>query len=117
MASILVAAMLTVDSVAAFGQPGGVGIGVGTFLITLNAAAFWGYVLSCHAFRHLAGGGLRRFSGHPVRHRMWKFASMLNGHHGLFALISLPLVMVVDAYVRLLAAGMISDPHFLLMRT
>ena len=117
MASVVVAVILTADSVAAFGQPGGIGIGLGTLMITLNAAAFWGYVLSCHAFRHLAGGGLRRFSGHPVRQRAWKIATALNSRHGLFALVSLPMVMLTDAYVRLLATGLISDPHLLLMQT
>lgn len=116
MLSVLVAVMLTADSVAAFGQPGGIGLGLGTLLITLNAAAFWGYVLSCHAFRHLVGGGLRSFSRHPVRHRAWKVASILNSHHGLLALISLPMVMVTDGYVRLLAAGLIPDPHVVLVR-
>jgi hypothetical protein len=35
----------------------------------------------------------------------------LNGHHGLFALVSLPLVMATDIYVRLVASGMVADPH------
>jgi hypothetical protein len=37
--------------------------------------------------------------------------SRLNAQHGLFALISLPLVMLTDAYVRLVASGVIADPH------
>lgn len=111
MASVLVAAMLTVDAIAAFRQPGGVGLGVGTLLITVNAAAFWGYVLSCHAFRHLAGGGLSMLSSHPVRYRMWKVASVLNTRHGLFAWISLPMVMITDGYVRLISSGVLPDPH------
>lgn len=114
VASVLVAAMLTADSVRAFGQPGGTGFGVGTLLITLTAAAFWGYLLSCHAFRHLVGGGLMSFSAHPIRHLGWRFASFLNTRHGLFAWISLPLVMVTDAYVRLLSVGAFADPHVLL---
>jgi hypothetical protein len=113
MLSVLVAVLLTADSVVAFRQPGGIGLGLGTALITCNAVAFWAYILSCHAFRHLAGGGLRNFSGHRVRHRAWIAATVLNRHHGTFALVSLPLVMMTDAYVRIVATGWIADPHVL----
>ena len=110
-ASVLVAAMLTLDSVNAFRQPGGIGVGVGTVFIALNAAAFWAYLLSCHACRHLVGGGLRSQAAHPIRHRLWRMTSVLNTRHGLFALISLPLVMATDAYIRLVSAGVFPDPH------
>jgi hypothetical protein len=116
-ASVLVAAMLTFDAVNSFRQPGGIGAGVGTLLIVANGLAFWGYVLSCHACRHFAGGGLRAQAGHPLRHRLWKLTSALNAHHGTFALVSLPLVMITDGYVRLVSAGTISDPHFILLGT
>ena len=110
-ASVLVAAMLTVDAVDSFRQPGGIGIGLGTVLIVANGAAFWAYVLSCHACRHLVGGGLRSQAGHPIRHRLWSLTSRLNRRHGLFALISLPLVMATDGYIRLVSAGVLSDLH------
>jgi len=113
-ASVVVASMLTIDAVNSFRQPGGIGIGVGTVLIVANGAAFWAYVLSCHACRHLAGGGLRSQAGHRFRYALWKRISALNTHHGSFALISLPLVMVTDGYVRLLSAGVFSDPHLTL---
>ena len=115
MLSILVAIMLTVDSVMAFRQPGGIGLGLGTALLTGNAAAFWAYVLSCHAFRHLVGGGKRSFSGNRMRHRLWRVASVLNRRHGLFALVSLPFVVITDGYVRLVASGSIADPHLVFM--
>ncbi|HVB94752.1 MAG TPA: hypothetical protein VND67_10545 [Acidimicrobiales bacterium] len=111
--SVLVAIMLTADAVRAFSQPGGVGFGVGTLLIALNAAAFWAYVLSCHAFRHLVGGGLTTFAAHPIRHLGWRFATRLNARHGLFAWCSLPLVMITDGYIRLLSTGTLADPHLL----
>jgi hypothetical protein len=47
---------------------------------------------------------------------MWKMASTLNAHHGLFAWISLPMVMVTDAYVRTVSVGWIQDPHIVLFR-
>jgi hypothetical protein len=84
---------------------------VGTLLIVVNGLAFWAYLLSCHACRHLVGGGARRLSARPLCRRLWSAVSRLNGHHGLFALISLPLVMATDIYVRLVASGMVADPH------
>ena len=114
-ASVLIAMMLTVDAVNAFRQPGGIGVGVGTMLLVANGLVFWAYVLSCHACRHLAGGGLRSHATRPLRHRLWKSTSGLNSHHGLFALISLPLVMATDGYIRLASSGVISDPHLLLV--
>ena len=114
-ASVLLAMMLMLDAANAFRQPSGVGVGVGTVLLVANGLAFWAYVLSCHACRHLAGGGLRSQAPHPLRRRLWKLASRLNLRHGLFALVSLPLVMVTDAYIRLVSLGVISDPHFVLV--
>jgi hypothetical protein len=115
MASIGVAIMLSADSVRSFSQPGGIGVGLGTLLVCVTTLAFWGYVLSCHAFRHLAGGGLRSFADHPLRHRLWRFASRLNAHHGQFAWVSLPSVIVTDAYIRLLSVGAFADPHVVLV--
>ncbi len=109
--SLLVALMLSADAVNAFRQPGGIGVGVGTLLIAVNGLAFWGYLLSCHGCRHLVGGGRRRLSTAPLRRRLWSVVSRLNGRHGLFALVSLPLVMATDLYVRLVASGIVADPH------
>ncbi|HEY1826801.1 MAG TPA: hypothetical protein VGF87_02215 [Acidimicrobiales bacterium] len=109
--SVLVGLMLTYDSVNAFRQPGGIGLGVGTGLILANTVAFWLYLLSCHACRHLVGGGLRSLASHPWRRVSWRMTSALNAHHGGFALISLPLVMLTDGYIRLVAGGVFPDPH------
>jgi hypothetical protein len=108
---VVVAVMLSADAVEAFRQPGGIGVGVGTVLIVANGLAFWGYLLGCHACRHLVGGGSRSLAARPLRRRLWARVSRLNARHGLFALISLPLVMVTDGYVRLVASGVIADPH------
>lgn len=112
--SVLVACMLTYDTVNSFRQPGGIGIGVGTALILGNTVAFWLYLLSCHACRHLAGGGLRSLAGRPFRRMTWRLTSRLNVRHGGFALLSLPLVMVTDAYIRLVSSGAFADPHITL---
>jgi hypothetical protein len=112
-AGVLVAVMLTADSVHGFFFGNSFGIGVGSVLIAANALFFWAYLLSCHALRHLVGGGLRSFSDHPIRWRLWRATSRMNVHHGQFALVSLPLVLITDGYVRLVATGVIADPRLL----
>ncbi|HTX63132.1 MAG TPA: hypothetical protein VMD28_05810, partial [Acidimicrobiales bacterium] len=74
------------------------------------AVLLWLYSLSCHAARHLCGGGLRRFSSHPLRYRVWKLLSPLNANHMQFAWASLVFVAFTDFYVRLVASGVITDP-------
>jgi hypothetical protein len=108
---------LTYDAVLAFRQPGvgvgaGWGISVGALVLTFNALFLWLYSLSCHACRHFCGGSVRSFAKHPVRHKMWKFVTPLNGRHMVFAWISLCVVALSDLYVRLVASGTIHDPGF-----
>ena len=101
--------ILTIDAVVAFRQGSGWGIGVGTIVLCVNAVLLWLYSLSCHACRHLCGGGVRQFSRAPVRHRIWKALTPLNGKHMLFAWMSLVFVALTDLYVRLVASGAIQD--------
>jgi hypothetical protein len=44
---------------------------------------------------------------------VWKGASLLNEHHMAFAWISFVAVCAADLYVRLLAAGVITDLRLL----
>ncbi len=107
--------ILTYDAVLAFRQPGvgaGWGISIGAVVLTFNALFLWLYSLSCHACRHFCGGSVRSFAKHPVRHKMWKFVTPLNGRHMVFAWISLCVVALSDLYVRLVASGTIHDPGF-----
>ena len=109
-AALLVAAVLTYDTVIAFhGADGGFGIGLGTVLMVLNVLLLWAYTVSCHSCRHLVGGKLRHFSKHPVRYWLWSQATWLNGKHMLLAWSSLISVAVVDIYVMLVAAGAFPD--------
>ena len=102
--------ILTIDAVRAFQQPGlGLGVTVGTIVLCLNAGLLWLYSLSCHACRHLCGGGRRTFSEHPIRYRFWKFVTPLNARHMQFAWMSLIVVGLTDLYVRLVASGTITD--------
>jgi hypothetical protein len=110
---LLVAAILSVDAVRAFHFSDGWGIGLGSLILTANAVFFWGYMLSCHSCRHILGGGLRTFSHHRVRFRLWSMVSLLNARHPLFAWLSLPTVVLTDLYVRLLAMGVLRDPRLL----
>jgi len=105
--------ILTIDAVVAFRQPGvGLGFSIGTAVLIVNAALLWLYSLSCHACRHLCGGGLKQFSSAPIRHRVWKALTPLNGKHMVFAWMSLVFVAFTDLYVRLVASGTIHDYGF-----
>ncbi len=104
--------ILTYDAVLAFRQGTGWGISVGTVVLCVNAVLLWLYSLSCHACRHLCGGGVKQFSQAPIRFRIWKALTPLNGKHMLFAWMSLVFVALTDLYVRLVASGAIHDAGF-----
>ena len=99
---------------ARFGS--GFGIGVGTLVLLVNTSALTLYSFSCHSARHLVGGKLDCFScsaAARARHSVWRGASALNEHHMAFAWISFAAVCAADLYVRLVAAGVISDLRLL----
>jgi hypothetical protein len=103
-------AVLTYDAIIAFkGSNGGIGLGIGTLVLLVNAALLWLYSLSCHSCRHAVGGRINHFSKHPVRYRLWTAVSRLNAHHMKFAWVSLVWVALADLYVSLVASGTISD--------
>ena len=113
-AAIVVAAVLTYDTVIAFhGRAGGVGIGLGTVLMVINVLLLWAYTVSCHSCRHLIGGRITHFSRHPVRYWLWTKATWLNGRHMLLAWSSLVSVALVDLYVMLVASGAFPDPRLI----
>lgn len=88
------------------------GIGVGTLVLGLDAVLLSLYVFSCHSWRHLIGGGMKRLSSNPLRHRLWKGFSKLNARHGLWFWLSLISVGFADLYVRMVASGAIADFRF-----
>ena len=105
--------ILTIDAFVAFRQPGiGIGFSVGTAVLLVNALLLWSYSLSCHSCRHLCGGGVKQFSQSPIRYRVWKLLTPLNGRHMLFAWMSLGFVAFTDLYIRLVASGTIHDYGF-----
>ncbi len=85
-------------------------------MLLINTSALTLYSFSCHSARHLVGGTLDCFSCSArarVRHSAWRGASALNEHHMAFAWISFVAVCAADLYVRLVAAGVISDLRLL----
>jgi hypothetical protein len=101
--------VLWYDAVVAFWFSGGLHVGLGNALMLVNVVALSGYTFGCHAFRHLAGGGLDCFSCHRARFRLWKGVTVLNVRHDRWAWVSMFTVWGVDLYVRLLITGVL--PH------
>lgn len=107
--------VLTWDAILAFRSPDGDGyfhMGLGTLVLSANAALLWLYTLSCHSCRHAIGGRLRHFSKHPIRYRAWTWVSRMNVFHNRFAWASLASVALADFYVFGVASGLFNDPRF-----
>ncbi|MET9496451.1 hypothetical protein [Streptomyces sp. NPDC006552] len=113
-AAVLVACILTYDTVLAFRDEHYAWghMGLGTLVFLLNIVLIWAYTLSCHSCRHIVGGRLRHFSKHPVRYRLWGWVSKLNARHMQLAWASLLSVAFADCYVYLVASGVFDDPRF-----
>jgi hypothetical protein len=113
-AALLVAAVLTYDTVLAFRDETGEWghMGLGTLIFLANIVLIWAYTLGCHSCRHAVGGRLRHFSKHKVRYRAWTLVSKLNAQHARYAWLSLFSVAIADLYVYLLATGTITDLRF-----
>ncbi len=115
--AVLFVLILGYDAVIAFyfpatdTQASGLGFGVGTAVLVINVVLLAGYTFGCHSCRHIMGGKLNNFSEHPVRYRYWQAVSWLNGKHMQWAWASLIWVALADVYVRLVASGIIIDPH------
>ena len=110
--AILFLAFLWYDVFCAFSFNGHFGIGVGTLIMLVNILLLTTYTFSCHSLRHLAGGKLDCFScatfGKP-RYGAWRWISILNERHMLFAWCSLFSVGLTDVYIRLVSSGAIQD--------
>lgn len=112
--ALVFAGVLSYDVVIAFrDHAGGWGhMGLGTLILLVNAILIWLYTLSCHSCRHVMGGRLKHFSRHPIRYRAWTTVSRLNASHRLYAWVSLIWIALTDLYIRLVAAGVITDLRF-----
>ncbi len=90
----------------------GLGIGVGTVVLCVNAFLLMMYTFSCHSLRHFVGGGLDCFSCSAwtrARKRIWDRVSLWNVNHRLWAWSSLIWIVFTDLYIRLVANGHITD--------
>jgi hypothetical protein len=85
------------------------GIGLGTLIMAANVVFISLYTFGCHSFRHLTGGVLDILSKSPVRKKVYDCVSCLNSQHGRWAMTSLYSMCVTDIYIRLCAAGVITD--------
>jgi len=85
------------------------GIGVGTIVLVMNVILLGSYTLGCHSLRHLVGGRNDTLSNKPVQHALWRWVSLLNGRHMMFAWFSLFWVGFSDIYVRLCSMGIFTD--------
>ena len=102
--------ILTYDGIISFFRGGEFGVGVGSVILIINPILLAGYTFGCHAFRHLAGGKLDCFScpngrQRKIRYKLWKSISWLNGHHMLWAWVSMIWVAFTDYYVRMVSSG------------
>lgn len=104
--------LLTYEAIRAFDFDGSIGIGIGTGVLLVNAVLIALYTFSCHSCRHLCGGKLNYFSKHPIRYKLWQRVSILNRHHMLWAWVSMLWIMFADFYIWLVAAGHITDYHW-----
>lgn len=107
--ALIVLAVLWFDTVNAFRYRDGLYIGVGSVFMLLNVCLLTLYTFSCHALRHLVGGGINCYSCRAAtgkaRHGLWKVVSGMNPLHGSFAWASLISVGSVDIYIRLVSSG------------
>src|SRR5213594_1059522 len=99
------------DTFLAFNFHGRVGIGIGSLLLLDNVVLLSGYSASCHSLRYLVGGYLDSFHRASLRYRLWSWANWLNARHARWAWASLIVVGCTDAYIRLLAMGVLQDPR------
>ena len=106
--ALIILAVLWYDVVNAFHYRNTLYLGVGSALMLVNVILLTAYTFSCHALRHLVGGGVDCFScaaSGKARHGLWGLVSKVNPYHGGFAWFSLVSVAAVDVYIRLVSSG------------
>jgi hypothetical protein len=105
------------DALRAFDFAGHFGIGLGSVIMLVNVVLLSGYTFGCHALRHLTGGNLDCYScslSSNARRKLWQGVTVLNVGHDRWAWASLFSVLLTDIYIRLLMAGALHDPRWVL---
>jgi hypothetical protein len=116
-ASIVVLLVLWYDALRAFNFDGHLGVGLGSIVLLLNAAALSFFTFGCHALRSAVGGNERCFGCSVpgrLRYRSWRTVSFFTARHPFWAWASLFTVALADLYIRLLSIGVLHDPRALL---
>jgi hypothetical protein len=112
---LIVTGFLWYDVYLAFWAPNGhLQIGLGTIIMLVNVILLSGYTFGCHSWRHLVGGGLDCYSKSAIgqaRYRAWRWVTVLNQRHPVWAWCSMFSVVITDVYIHLLRAGIVIDPH------
>jgi hypothetical protein len=111
--ALLFIVILAYDAYEAFHFSNGIGVGVGTIILTMNVFLLGSYTLGCHSLRHLVGGRKDVLSNKPVQHALWRWVSRLNTRHMMFAWFSLFWVGFSDFYVRMCSMGIFTDYRIL----
>ena len=94
----------------------GFGAGLGSFIMLTNVVLLSGYTFGCHSLRHAVAGKLDCFSCGALggfRYDLWRGINVLNRKHTLWAWMSLISVGFTDLYIRMVAAGVWTDPRIL----
>ena len=110
--ALIFVVILSYDAFLAFFYHGKFGFGIGTMVLVINPILLGMYTLGCHSFRHLVGGRKDCFScagAGRLQNGVYHKVSWLNGHHKLFAWLSLLWVGFTDFYVRMVSMEVIID--------
>jgi hypothetical protein len=110
---LLFIAILTSDAINSFRFADGLGVGVGSLVITVNTLLLASYTFSCHSLRHIVGGRKDEISGNALRASCYAACSTMNRRHQVFAWLSLCSVGFADLYVRLCSMGVWTDYRLL----
>jgi hypothetical protein len=95
-----------------------IGMGLGTLIMLINVVLLAGFTFGCNSLRHVAGGRLNCFScpnnygKTNTGYKAWRFVTMFNERHALWAWLSLFSVGFADLYIRLCSLGIWNDIRF-----
>ena len=93
------------------------GISIGTLVLATESFLLLMYVASCHAFRHLFGGGMDQWRGgiSGMMGKLYVKISNLNIQHAFWFWTSLAMVFIGDLFVWAVSEGRIQDYHWIIM--
>lgn len=107
--AIIFIGILSYDAIVATQFSNGFGIGVGTIVMALNVILLASYTFGCHSLRHLVGGRCDTMSDKPLQQSLWRWVTVLNRRHMLFAWLSLFWVGFTDFYIRMCSMDVFTD--------